>query len=416
MRRVSPILLLALLVACSDATLSPSPPEPFTAHVTWCSGLQPVWVAFQDGDGAWNQALPQPSGGNVVFARTFNAGRGAIATAFEPGGGVTVLALLYGTPQELESRGVTQPRFCTGSGNNTLQGSVTGLVGLDFAVVWGGFFTQSIIQDNTGFDMQGVGAGPRDFLATRVSRITSGDSLTGIIFRPGVDVVNGATLPIFDFASAEAFAPAQPLVSLSGGLDLNGAVISTRLITSSLDLPLSQTFPQQSTTAAPYPSIPESRLLPGDLQALTVQTHVAGSRVGGTLYFRAPVDRTLGVGGPIVAPQFTTVARQPTLRVRARFAPQAEYDQQTVITYQQGQTVVVVAMTPAYAALIGGYDLEIPELSGTANFNPVWALQGTAQLRWTADRVGGTLGLGTDAVPTEGTVQRSATLTDDLIL
>jgi len=405
MKTIPALLWLALLAACSDPpTSAPPPPETFTAHVAWCAGLEPLWVAFQDSSGAWTQALPQVSNGQVVFTHTFFSNRGAIATAFEPGGGVTVVGVLYGTPQELETRGVTTPRFCS-AGTNTLQGSVAGLTGTEFAEVWGGFFVQSLVLDNAGFALEGVEAGPRDFLATRVARVAEGDSLTGIILRRGIIVPNGATLPVFDFTSTEAFQPVAHQLSL-GGLDVAGAVVTTRLITSSLNVPMSSTFSQHSGTTLPYPAIPESRLLAGDLQVVTAQTHVAGSLITQSDYFRAPVDRTLDLGGPIVAPQIGTVATTPTLRVRAQFGPQSEYNQQTSITYQQLQTVVVVVMTSAYATLLGGYALEIPELSGTANFNPAWALHGTRALQWSAQRNGGTLGIGTD-VPFEGAVQRS---------
>ena len=412
MKSIPAWLSLVMVTACSDANSPappPPPPESFTAHVTWCAGLEPVWVAFQDSSGAWTQALPQVSKGQVVFTHTFFSNRGAIATAFEPGGGVTTVGVVYGTPQELETRGVTTPRYCS-AGSNTLQGSVAGLTGTAFAEVWGGFFVQSVVLDNAGFALQGVEAAPRDFLATRVARVTEGDSLTGIILRRAIIVPDGATLPVFDFTSAEAFQPEAHQLSL-GGLDVAGAVVSTRLITSSLDVPMSLRFSQHGGTTLPYPAIAESRLLAGDLQVVTGQTHVAGSLIVESDYFRTPQDRTLAMGGPVVAPQISTVATTPTLRARARFGPQSEYNRQTSITYQQGQTVVVVVMTSAYATLIGGYDLEIPELSTTANFNPAWALHGTAQLQWSAQRDGGTLGVGTDLVPFEGAVQRSAATT-----
>jgi hypothetical protein len=220
-------------------------------------------------------------------------------------------------------------------------------------------------------------------------------------------VPNGGTLPVFDFSSAEAFQPEAHQLSL-GGLDVAGAVVTTRFITSSLDLPMSLRFSQHGGTTLSYPAIPESRLVAGDLQVVTGQTHVAGSLIVESDYFRAPLDRTLDMGGPIVAPEISTVATTPTLRVRARFGPQSEYDRETSITYQQGQTIVIVAMTSAYATLIGAHDLEIPELSTAANFNPVWALHGTTELQWSARRDGGTLGVGTDVVPFEGAVQRSA--------
>ena len=412
MKTVRAVLLLLAVAACSDATnpVVPPPPPPFTAHVAYCAGNEPRWVAFQDGSGAWTQALPEASNGRVVFTHTFLSDRGAIATAFEPGGGFTGLVLLYGTPQELETRGVTNPRFCS-AGTNTLQGSVAGLSGNDFAAVWGGFFVQSVVLDNVNFALDRVAPGPRDFLATRVTRVPDGDSVAGIILRRGVDLPNGATLPVFDFTSAEAFQPDARQLSL-GGRDLTGAVVATRFITRSLDLPLSLTVTQHAGTTVPYPSIPESRLLPGDLQVVQAQTHASNNLLVATLYYRTPLDRALDVGAPMIPPQLSTVATLPTLRVRARFLPQGEYNQQTSISYQQDQTIVGIAMTAAYAGLTGGYDMQIPELSGVANFNSAWALHGPVELRWTASRIGGTLGLGIDAIPVDGTVQRSASTID----
>jgi hypothetical protein len=104
------------------------------------------------------------------------------------------------------------------------------------------------------------------------------------------------------------------------------------------------------------------------------------------------------------------VSTAPALRPRASFGPQAEYDRPTSIVYEQdvSPALVVVSMTPAYAALTGGFNLIVPDLSRVAGFDPAWALIPGAQLLWSATRVGGTLGLGRDAVPVDGTVRRSA--------
>src|SRR5947209_10185286 len=53
------LLLIAAVSACSDGTLPsapPPPPPPISVAVAYC--IQPAWVAFQDGEGAWTQAQP----------------------------------------------------------------------------------------------------------------------------------------------------------------------------------------------------------------------------------------------------------------------------------------------------------------------------------------------------------------------
>jgi len=80
------------------------------------------------------------------------------------------------------------------------------------------------------------------------------------------------------------------------------------------------TSPETETTRR-YVALPETRLLPGDLQVLFAAgqpTDVADGRTA-TVYFRAPIDRTLTLGAPLVLPTFTTVAAEPALRVQAHF-------------------------------------------------------------------------------------------------
>src|SRR5262245_23843017 len=97
-------LLVEILAACSDATTSvmpPPPPPPQTLTVAFCDFNVPIWVAFQDGDGAWTRAQPLVSPGKTEFTHTFTAARGAVARVLQAGPGLTSRVVLYGTPEEL---------------------------------------------------------------------------------------------------------------------------------------------------------------------------------------------------------------------------------------------------------------------------------------------------------------------------
>jgi hypothetical protein len=111
------------------------------------------------------------------------------------------------------------------------------------------------------------------------------------------------------------------------------------------------------------------------------------------------------------------------LRLLARFVPQDAYDRAVVISYQQSFVdlsgshtgiQVSVSMTAAYAQLIGGWDLTIPDLSGVTGFQRGWALIPGFAVRWSAVRLGGTLPLGFTAVPRDGDVQRVAVRDDSI--
>jgi len=73
-------------------------------------------------------------------------------------------------------------------------------------------------------------------------------------------------------------------------------------------------------------------------------------------------------------------------------------------------------MTPAYAALSGGYDLDVPDLSAVTGFDASWGLRPGVSVTWNAIRFGGTLPIGRNAVPVDGTTRRTSTTQDKITL
>jgi hypothetical protein len=387
-------------------------PHPTNVTVAYCREAAPDWVAFQDGNGEWRRATPNVQGERTFFRRNFVTDRGGIATVSSSlGGALTVLSVLYGTPAELASAGDTSPIDCGGGVPKNLFGSVAGLGANESALIsTGNILRVSVPTGRTTFHLTGLPSGPRDLLATRTTPLAGGSAVTGLLLRRNVDLPDSADVGTLDFTSAEGFAPATATVRV-GGVFPAGAITGTRLRTSNSDLLLSNLTDAPTSTTRPYFALPESRLMPGDLQVLRVSTVGPSSDArDADLYFRSPIDRTLTLGAPLAAPAITAVSTSPSLRVRAKFEPQAEYDRSTSILYEQGASsaLVVVSMTAGYAALGDGFDLIVPDLSRVAGFDPVWALIPGAQLLWSATRVGGTLGLGRDAVPSDGTDKRAA--------
>src|SRR5256885_9032350 len=386
------LFFVVAVSACSDGTLPsapPPPPPPISVAVAYC--IQPAWVAFQDGEGAWTQAQPTPSGSNTTFRYEFSAGRGAIATLSRVGDNMTVLSVLYGTPAELVTAGDTNSRDCGPAPAKTLLGTAAGLDTNETAFVAASFNSRVRVGVEGSFELKSLASGPRDLLATRITRIDGSDVLTRLILRRSVDVPDGTTLPVLDFASAEAFAPAIANVSIDG-LGADGAASGTRLLTSHDEITVSPMIGVTTAVSRPYVALPESQLLAGDLQILSASVSAAttGSACSAALYFRAPTDRTLTPGAPLILPTFSTVASAPALQLRAHFVPQSEYDRSAVVVYQQGTTTfVAISMTAAYAALTEtGYDLVIPDLAGAVGFDPAWSLHPGATLLWSAGRIG----------------------------
>lgn len=407
---VLPVALCAVLGACHDDTTAPGRPDPQAITVAFCAEEAPLWVAFQDGDGAWTRVLPEVSGGTTRrFSHEFSSDRGAIASVTPVlDGEFTLLRVLYGTPAELSTEGITSSPECAGASAKTLHGSVSGLDATDFAQVNVGPFIRSNVvpRFGTDFSLEGVPTGPQDLLAARLRTEADGSASLKFILRRAVDLPNDATIPALDFGSGEAFAAAVPNVTIENGLP---AFTLTELRTSNgqFALPFDG---NQSTAAAtrPYFAVPVSKLQPGDVQLLHVSSDGADRTVD--IFYHTPIARTVRFGAAPIAPTVSVIGTGPALRLRAHFVPQDEYDRMTSIVYEQPSTPVFASLsiTPSYALRAGSSDIDVPDLLSVPGFDPAWELsRADGTIVWTAIRVGGTLPIGRDPVPFDGAVRRT---------
>lgn len=381
--------------------------------VPWCSGLEPSWVAFQDGGGAWTRALPETRGGVTRFHHVFSTNRGAVATLDRLGdGSLTFLHVFYGAPAELAAVGDTLAADC-GFAAKTLFGAIAAIdAANEFVAITSGQLARAIAPSWSGgntFMLRDVPTGPQDLLAARLTPVNDEVEVTSVILRRDVDLPDGATMPTLDFASAEAFAPARAQLTI-GALDGDAAFTGTELRTPNSRMEVLFATRQSTATSRPLFELPEDRLREGDVQVLHVSAVGASGNRTVDQYFRAPGDRIATLGAPLVSPIITRTASTPSLRLGARFVAQADYDRLTNITYQQGQTTLVtISLTAAYVTVSGaGYDLVVPELSAVDGFDPAWALRPGVMLWWSATRLGGTLDIGRGAHPFDGATQRAA--------
>ena len=406
-------LAVPLLASCGDyqhdpAAPYPNPnPTPTTADVAFCSGAQPQWVAFQDGDGEWMRAEPVVAGSLATFHHTFVSNRASIATVRVFAGGLTALTIQYAAPAELSIAGDPRTDLCALTADDTVLGTVAGIDTDEVAVISTGRSTReaTTVAEGRAFTLRQVG-GPEEIIATRLTRVGADPVLSGIILRRGPALPDGAVIPVLDFDSPEAVHPLSRALTLVG-MGPEGAVSRNGLRTAHSDNVVIFGHPSVTTANRPYLAVPADRLAPEDLQfisATTVVTNTSNVVRSVTSYFRSPVARTLTFPEPPHAPVMSFAATTPTLRPRARFDAQPSYDRVTGISYQQFQNVVVaVSMTPAYAAANAtGYDMVVPELTSVAGFDSRWALHDGATVLWTSSRIGGTQGILPNVVPLDG--------------
>ena len=328
-----------------------------------------------------------------------------------------MLRVLYGTPAELSTEGDTTALDCDLGPVKTLRGNVSGIDTTQLAAISVGPFAHTSVRPRLGLDftVNGVASGPQDLLATRTT--TDGPLPTRLILRREIDLPDGALVPSLDFESNEAFDVVTANVGLEN-LGGDAAVNFTGLLTAhgTFSLPFASRI---VSTTQPYVALPGDKLLAGDLQRLHISTNDSTTNRTADVYFRLPGDRAVRLGDRIARPAISTIAgggTDGTIRLRARFVPQSDYDRLTTVVYEQSarSTFVVVSMTSAYAVLSGGYHLDVPDLSGAAGFDASRALHPGVRIVWTASRVGGTLPIGRGVVPANGATRRTSGTQDTI--
>jgi len=398
---IAAVLCAGALACNNDDPAAPRPVPERAVAVSYCAGIAPTWVAFRDGDGEWTRETPSVTGSTTTFRHSFTNNRAAIASLTRVlDGQFSVLRVLYGAPDELSTDGDTTSADCLTGNFKSLRGTVSGIATTEAAFIAVGPLARTGVVPREGLDftIEGVPDGPQDLLAVRTAQAAP----PRLIVRRNLDLPNGSVVPTLDFASAEAFDMVTATLTIGNlGGDGNPVVDFSVLTTphGEFFLPIAASG---NGSPQPYLALPANKLLAGDVERLHVSANGNTSRTA-DLYFRTPTDRTVTLGSRIEPPTISAIAGGSTPRFRARYVVQADYDKVSAIVYNQPTStgIVAVLMTPAYAALAGGYDLDVPDFGGVPGFDPSWALQ-AGVINWTASRTGGTLPLNRDAKPADG--------------
>src|SRR5258706_7607044 len=312
------ISLLALCTAaCSDATGA-------LKIVSLCP--QATWAAIQIGDKPWQpipatrSGLPLPAGERIGLARI----RGA---AFPDS-----LQIYYVTTEQAEATfscsGDTPP---TGSAPpaKDLHGIAVGtdtanqldILGAPPATITMGN-SQADASPGVDYHLFQVPGGLADLVATAFALGPA------TIIRRGVNYPDGSTIPVLDFSSSEAFGLQANTVTVTGNTNNYELQVTSQIITQKGTHGLLRyQFPTRGSTTVPMYSVPEIKLLAGELNSLTV--YAGYSLV--TTFYRQPSDRTVDLGPSANLPtvNFSGVGSDVTTRIDE--VSQAEYGSQIML-------------------------------------------------------------------------------------
>ena len=379
-------------ITTSTLTLATTVNAPVAANVTlpFCpaSGL-PVFVAFQDGTtGVWTRSTGNASN---AFPVTITQGKGAIAYEYQTAANSYALTVLYGTLAELQERGAT---ICAGQTQTakSMNGSVVGVTGTDVGSVTMGSSVASITAATGAFTLNNLANGPLDLVASRTSLVVNGSvtssALARVLIRRGVTVFSGSTIsPSVDLQaiSAEASAPVFRNATLAGlGTDQAFTITAYSTAGGTVATIFSE-LPPSNATPRPFPTVPASRQLPGDVHVLAAiaassfSTSPAFTRFAETVFLTG-ADKTVTFG-PTPNPVTSSVlSAQSPERFRAAVTVQPEYNRLFQAQWTQAGAAprsVLVLVTQAYAGSVATLNLDIPDLVA-AGYTAAFGLQAGA--------------------------------------
>jgi hypothetical protein len=227
---------------------------------------------------------------------------------------------------------------------------------------------------STSFTLTDVLDGARDLIAARLTLLQGVDDDFGVtpaklILRRAINPPNGSTLPVLDYASAEAFDPVNAQITLTG---TGGANIEMATIFSTANGTYSPISLDLSSTATlrSYVGVPTSRLIAGDLHAI----QASDDRNRDVLAFRRDIAPWTVAFGPTIPHPFVDVyATSPVVRMRARTnvgPATTQYGGQLEAAFVQAalQRAIIMHFAQTTLATSPNYELRTPVLTGLAGW------------------------------------------------
>lgn len=377
------MLAAATLSACSGSTDQDGTPGDFTLE--FCPDDIPLWVALQDGDGAWSRVVPASAGNRFDFS--FDHGRGGIAMVHDQGG-ATLVTVVLGTPDELSK--TNDALSCT---RKEVSGVIANPVITDvYVVALGPRWNTAWEGSSFAWLLNAVPAGPLPLIAVRDTTPGHDILASSIIRRDGIDIPNGGTLvPALDFQSSQVFSPAT--AEFTPPAEPEGEAGAAEVFFAgqgSDEAPFTSVSLGPTADPLPYAALPLDRLNADEWQALRVGMGNAEVMRTTTLYFRSTTNRVIALGPYLAAPTISAVVAGQNLLPRLQLPVQPEMDRKLLLAHG-ARGAVTMSATAAWRGNASTWDISVPDFSHTAGWNTAWGLDPSYDLTWFVEAVGGTV-------------------------
>jgi hypothetical protein len=339
-----------------------------TLDYSACTGasasLKPIWVAAQDGTGAWTRVTAT----NDVYKFNVTSGKGGFAVATQSGGSTTVSVSLF-TQAELTS---APEVFCTTPSTRSATGTVAGLGASDAATISMGDASQTVVASAPSFTLNNMLTGQQDLVGYRTNFLAGPAATDRAVIIRDLNPPSGGSVGTVDFNGSAAITPVPGTITVTGGAagDTYSFIMSyltgANCTSATLYFSAGGTSPSLSAFGIPAASQRSTDFH----QILLSETSSGTSSRGVFESFHTFGNRSIAVGAVLPTPTVTSLTA-PYKRLQAALSIPSDY--QTSASLEYSQTTKFADVTASFGYLGGSTaTLAFPDLSGVAGFDATW--------------------------------------------
>ncbi len=364
----------------------------------------PIWVAYQDGTGAWTRATTVSPN---VYRISVTGNYAGVAMVFPSGGGFqTQINYL---PKAYLTNAATVD-FCGAGGGvppgtKSISGTAAGLTGSDRATISMGGSIGLASVNNLNFGLNSVLNGPQDLIGWRHDPAGESNGHPNPdrgFLRRDQNIPTLGSVGIVDLTGSESFAAATATITLPGTVVGEKLTHAMQYLTRP-ECVLSSLY----QTSAGDPSPLTAMGIPGSLQRADDYHYLIVSAVTGagtpiightssrtySSVFHTLANQTVTLP-PSIAGTAVTTLTGPYKRLQAVIPTVPAFAPGGGLTYISQAPLRLVALVYAGSVFTGSQvTLAMPDFTGLAGFDPTWLPATSATGTWST-QVAGTANLG----------------------
>jgi hypothetical protein len=338
-----------------------------TLDYSACTGTlatsKPIWVAFQDGTGAWTRV----TGTNDVYKFNVTSGKGGFAATTQSGTSFSTVVSLF-TQAELISGPIA---FCTTQGTRSVTGSVAALGQTDAAFVSMGGGTATVTAASLNFTLNNMLSGPQDLVAYRTNLIAGPSASDRAVITRDLNTASGGSVGTIDFAGGAAITPASGTITVTGGLagDAYTHIMSYLTGASCSSGTLYVSSGGTSATLAAF-GIPAASQRATDFHQVLIATGSATATRSVFATFHTFGNQTIALGVALPTPTITSLAATYK-RLQAVVTLPSDYQTSASLTYSAGGKSGSVTTSFGFLGSAAA-TIAFPDFGGVAGFDATW--------------------------------------------